>query len=308
MKTVFLGDFNVDIIMDGLHDTPRPDREIGCDSFSMAMGASTCITAAAYARLGGSAWVSGLVGEDRFSAFMVERLAEAGVRTEGLCRDRTATTGVTVNLVEGNQRYQITYPGAMGIFCGRHVTDSLFDGIGHLHLSGVYQAKALFPDIASLLARAHRAGATTSLDCQWDPTERWDGLAAWLPLTDWLFTNEQEALSMTGRSSVADALRSLAVRTSCPVVKCGASGARLFIDGTDTHLAGRAVPVVDTIGAGDNFNAGFLFAHLVRRQPLLTAATFANAAAGRSCMFRGGTDARSSFDDIMHLMDTENPQ
>lgn len=196
----------------------------------------------------------------------------------------------------------------MGDFCARHVTDSLFDGIGHLHISGVYQTKALFPDVASLLARAHRAGATTSLDCQWDPTERWDGLAAWLPLTDWLFANEHEALSMTGRSSVSDALRALSGRTSCPVIKCGASGARLLMGGTEMHAPARAVSVVDTIGAGDNFNAAFLYARLAREQSLLDAVIFANAAASRSCMFRGGTDARSSFDDVTRFMETETPR
>ena len=303
-KAVFLGDFNVDIIMDGMRETPQPDREIACDSFTLTTGASSCITATAYAHLGGEAWVGGLVGEDDFSAFMERRLATDGERTEGLCRDPAALTGVTVNLVQGTQRYQITYAGAMGKFSARHITDTLFGGLRHLHIAGHYQARALLPEIASLLARARAAGATTSMDCQWDPTERWEGLTPWLPLVDMLFANEQEALSMTGSRTLSEALAALASRTRCPVIKAGAQGAHIMVDGRDTRVPARAVEVVDTIGAGDNFDAAFLFASLEKGMAPATAAAFACAAASRSCLFRGGTDARSSFDDVLCFMET----
>jgi len=303
-KVVFLGDFNVDLIMDGLHGAPLPDREIGCDAFSLTMGASSCIAATAYAHLGGEAWVAGLAGEDEFSALMVRRLAAAGVRTEGLLRDPAATTGVTVNLVHGARRYQVTYAGAMGTFAARHVSESLFDGLGHLHVAGVYQAAALLPDVAALLARAHAAGATTSLDCQWDPAERWERLDEWLPLADWLFANEQEAASMAGVTGAGDALSVLAARTRCPVIKAGPAGARMLVDGRVVAVPTPAVQVVDTIGAGDNFDAAFLFATRERGLPIIEAARFAVAAASRSCLYPGGTDARSSLSDVMRFMET----
>ena len=62
-KVVFLGDFNVDIILDNLESMPVADREVRCGSFDLAIGSSACIAACAYASLGGSAWFCGLAGE-----------------------------------------------------------------------------------------------------------------------------------------------------------------------------------------------------------------------------------------------------
>jgi sugar/nucleoside kinase (ribokinase family) len=299
----FLGDFNVDIIMDGLEGPPVPDHEVGCSSFDIVMGASCCIAAAAYARLGGSASVCGLAGHDEFGTFMHARLSEAGVQTESIVTDPVARTGVTVNLVRAGSRSQVTYPGAMGDFCAAHVPDRAFAGLRHLHVSGVYQAHALIPDVAGLLARAADAGATTSLDCQWDPTGRWENLDTWLSRVDWLFVNEQEARSMTGRARPAGALRALSSRTRQPVLKAGRDGAWIRDAGSERRVSGFPVDVVDTIGAGDTFDAAVLFAVIEKEMDLPGAVRFANAAAARSCTFRGGTAAGSSYEDVMRFME-----
>ncbi|MGA2976920.1 MAG: carbohydrate kinase family protein [Spirochaetia bacterium] len=304
-KVVFLGDCNVDLIMDGLEDDPGPDKEIGCASFHIAMGASSCIAAAAYASLGGDARVCGLCGDDEFGKLMREKLAAAGVRTDMVRCAASEKTGVTVNLVRGAARYQVTYPGAMVRFTLTDIPDALFHDLRHLHISGVYQTKALLPHVAGILARAADAGATTSLDCQWDPGERWEGLDSWLPRLSWLFANAQEARSMTGTNGTAEALRALADQTPCPVVKTGAEGARAIVNGRETLVPAAPVDVVDTIGAGDNFNAGFLFAVMEKDMHLLEAVRFANAAGGLSCTFRGGTDARSSWQDVCHFMEKQ---
>jgi ribokinase len=304
MKVVFLGDFNVDIIMDGMEATPAPDREIGCASFDLAMGASSCITACAYASLGGEAWCCGLSGEDAFGSFMHEGLVSHGVRTSLVRRDASVGTGVTVNLVRGAERFQITYAGSMAKFGAEHIADELFDGLGHLHVSGVYQTRALLPHVAGLLARAASAGASTSMDCQWDPSERWERLADWLPRLDLLLANVQEARSMTGAPSASEALAALAARTRCPVIKQGAEGASAMLDGRVVRAPATVVEVVDTIGAGDNFAAGYLYAYLEERLPLLACLRAANAAASRSCAFRGGTAARTAWTEVRRRMET----
>jgi len=303
-RVVFLGDFNVDLIMDGLEVPPVEDHEIGCSSFDIVMGSSSCIAAAAYARLGGSASVCGLCGADEFGAFMRARLSEAGVRTGLVLGAEALKTGVTVNLVRGRGRSQVTYPGAMGAFSAAHVPGRMFASLRHLHVSGVYQARSLLPDVAGILGRAADAGATLSLDCQWDPTERWENLDTWLPRVDWLFVNEQEARSMTGHAEPADQLRALASRTRRPVLKAGPAGAWIVDAGRERHVPGFVVQVVDAIGAGDNFDAALLYAVIEKAMDLPAAARFANAAAARSCTFRGGTDARSTYRDVIHFMES----
>jgi ribokinase len=303
-SVVFLGDFNVDLILDGLEADPAPDREIGCASFDIVMGASSCIAAAAFARLGGLAAVCGLSGDDEFGGFMRARLAEAGVYTELVGRHPELKTGVTVNLVQGLSRSQVTYPGAMGAFSAAHVPDALYAELAHLHVSGMYQLRALLPHLAAIVKRAAESGATISMDCQWDPSERWEHLDEWLPFVDWLVVNEQEARSMTGRPAPAEALLSLASRTRCPVVKAGDAGSWVVVDGKAVLVPAFRVTVVDTIGAGDNYDAAFLFALLEKGMTLHDAARFASAAAARSCTFRGGTDARSTFQDVLRFMET----
>jgi len=297
-RVVFLGDFNVDIILDGMEQEPQRDREVSCRSFELAMGASSCIAACAYASLGGESWLCGLAGADYFGDFMLQGLESFGVRTTEVRRRADVQTGVTVNLVQGSARTQVTYPGSIAAFSAADVSDRALEHAAHVHVSGVYQAKALLPGVDAVLRRAHAVGATTSLDCQWDPSERWELLSDWLPHVDWLFANDQEALSITGRTTLEEALSELAGRTRCPVIKQGARGATAVVDGRPLRDAARTVAVVDTIGAGDNFDSGFLFATVERNLTVPAALGFANAVAARSCRFRGGTAARTRWQDI----------
>jgi len=293
-KVLFLGDLNVDLILDGLEDMPVTDREVRCGSFDLEIGSSACIAACAYACLGGSSWFCGLAGADYFGDFLLDSLQARGVRVEEVARDSRLRTGVTVNLVKGNARSQVTYPGSMAEFALQHVTEKALRDLSHLHVSGIFQASALLPHLPRLMTMAKDAGATVSLDCQWDPSKRWQHLERWLALSDWLFANTDEACSMTGKADPEDAIRELASRTSCPVVKAGRRGA-MFVDGKKlVRVAAPEVSVVDTVGAGDNFDAGFLYSTLERAMPLHPAVQFASAAAALSCACRGGTAACST--------------
>ena len=301
-KVVFLGDFNVDIILDNLEAMPVADREVRCGSFDLAIGSSACIAACAYASLGGSAWFCGLAGGDYYGRFLHEGLTGRGVRTDDLRFDQRLRTGVTINLVSGTSRSQVTYPGAMAEFSLVDVGAGVFQDLRHLHVSGIFQADAMLPDLGTLLSRARGAGATVSLDCQWDQTERWDRLEEWLPSVDWLFANADEACSMTRCRQPVQALEALAARTKCPVVKAGESGALLWVGGHCVEVPAPHVEVVDTVGAGDNFDAGFLYGTIEEQMPLVEAVRFANAAAALSCAYRGGTGACSSAHAVTLFM------
>jgi len=294
-----IGDINVDIILGGLASLPVVDREITCESFELTIGSSAAIFACAYAALGGRISFLGLAGEDPYGDFMVQGMQEFGISTELIERTSLVKTGVTVNLIHGTTRSQVTYPGTIAAFTGEHISDAVLSDFGHLHMAGPYQQTRFRPRITGLLKRAKDLGLSTSMDTQWDATERWEGLCDWMPLLNYLFVNRDEAMSISRQGELADAVDWLAQRTPFPIVKLGAEGVAFRLAGELCRIPSHPVQVLDTTGAGDTFDAAFLFAVRHHRCDARFAGAFGAAAAARSCQFVGGVSARSSWSDVL---------
>jgi sugar/nucleoside kinase (ribokinase family) len=297
-RVLFVGDINVDLMMHGLQSLPQVDREITCTGFETTMGSTAVIAACAYAALGGQAAFLGLAGEDAYGDFMLDGMRAFGIDTARVLRTRDVNTGVTVNLIHDRTRSQVTYPGTIAAFDGDAVSDDVLDGFAHVHFAGPYQQVRFMPHIARLLQAARSRGLTTSLDPQWDQLEKWACMDVWMPLLDYLFLNEDEARSISGQDSLESALPVLVGRTACPVIKAGRAGALLFVNGRVRRFPTYRAEVRDTTGAGDSFDAGWLYACIERGLPLEESADFANAVAARSCLFSGGVNARSTCADI----------
>lgn len=302
-RVLFIGEINVDVMMGGMESPPIVDREVPCKTYDVVMGALTVVCACAYASLGGDTSFAGLAGEDDYGDFMVRGLRGFGIDTDLVRRTSQVRTGVTVNMIHGSARTQATYPGTIAEYDGAGLGEAVFKRFDHVHFAGVYLETKLLPRIAGLLKIAREAGITSSLDPQWDSTERWEHMDEWLPLVTYLFVNQDEAMSITGATSAQEACRRLVPRTACPLVKVGEDGALVPVDGRVVSVPSRAVEVVDTTGAGDSFDAGFLFARFCKKMGLVEAAEFANALAARSCTFVGGVNARSSYEDVLRFMD-----
>jgi len=306
MKAVlFVGDINVDVMMGGLESLPVVDREITCESFDVTMGSSAVLAACAYSSLGGAAAFLGLAGRDDYGAFMLRGLRDFGIDTGLIRRTDAVRTGVTVNLIHGRTRSQVTYPGTIAAFDGADVDASVFAGVAHVHFAGPYQQTSFRPHITRLLEQAQAAGASASLDPQWDASEEWACMDEWLPLLTHFLANEDEAMSMTGTESPEEACAALAAKTACPVVKTGRKGAVVQVEGRAVAVPTYRAEVVDTTGAGDCFDAGFLYARLERGLAVAEAAAFGNATGARSCTFVGGVAARSSYADVASFMERD---
>jgi sugar/nucleoside kinase (ribokinase family) len=300
-RVLFIGEINVDLILGGLPSLPVLDREIACSSCELTIGSSTAICACAYASLGGDCSFMGLAGTDPYGDFMVRGMSEFGVRTQWVVRSPDVRTGITVNLIVGKTRSQVTYPGSIAAFSRKHLRLDAIPGFDHVHLGGLYLQEGLLPEVTEILTVARSAGLTASIDPQWDASETWRYMDEWLPLLTWFFPNGDEALSITGARDLPSACEALAGRTPSPLIKHGAEGVWCWIDGRVERIAGYPVDVVDTTGAGDSFDAGYLFAVLEKGMDARSAARFANAAAARSCRFVGGVNARSSYEDVLEF-------
>lgn len=283
-RTLFAGDLNVDIQMTGLSSPMETDREVFCDGFAVAVGGSTAITSAAYACLGGDAELCAVIGDDDHGRFLVGYLKELGLGLDLLRHTTMRPTGVTVNMVHGCTRTQVTYPGTLALTDESKVILHELHRFSHVHISGPYGTPRFVPRIGAIMRAARQLGLTTSLDTQWDATQTWKHLEEWLPHLNYLFLNRDEALAISGKSRVESAWRTLAGFTACPIVKLGPRGA---------YAAGRrqepfVVDVVDPTGAGDVFAAGFLFAHHALGMNFDPALRFATAAGALACTYEGG--------------------
>ena len=296
-KALVVGDINIDIILGGMQSPPQVDREIACQSYEVTMGSSAAIFACAYAALGGAVSFLGLAGQDEAGDFMIRGLESFGVDTSLVRRTDRVRTGVTVNLIYRNTRSQITYPGAIAEFDGAEIDEATLAAFDHVHLAGPYQQTRFRPRIRQLLELARNLGLSTSLDPQWDASEQWRNLDEWLPLLSYFFPNQDEALSITRTTSIEAACEILASLTNCPLIKAGGEGALLYYRGEVRRVAATPVEVVDSTGAGDSFDAGFLYAVLEKGMDLIRATEFANALAARSCTFVGGVNHRSTYED-----------
>jgi sugar/nucleoside kinase (ribokinase family) len=213
-----------------------------------------------------------------------------------------APTGLTVVLTGGTDRAILTAAGAIGSLTASDVPVALLAGARHVHVSSYFlMADSLGPGLAGLLAGARAAGATTSVDTNWDPSGRWGEdtwLRAALAQADLLLPNEAEALALSGQPDLAGAVRVLAGRAgggpggpggaARVVVKRGARGALCADRGGWWQVSLPPVTPVDDTGAGDCFNAG-LITGLLRGLNLPGAAALGCAAGVLSTQAPGGT-------------------
>jgi len=295
-----LGDANPDLVLRGGDVVPAFGQvEHIVDEARFVIGGSGAIVAAGAARLGLRVAFVGVVGDDMFGEFIRRELQERGVDVRGLVVDSTRATGVTVVLSADQDRAMLTVMGTIGDLRRDLIDPDIVAGVKHIHVSSYFLQRSIAPDLPDLFDAAHTAGATTSVDPNWDPSEQWDGgLPAVLDRTDVFLPNAVEAMCIARAPDVDQAVRALSKRARIIVVKAGDRGA-LAGDATGVILT-EPLPVrpVDTTGAGDSFDAGFLYMWL-DGAPLERALEFANACGALSTLAVGGTQAQPTTGEVV---------
>ena len=288
---IIVGEINLDLILYGLPEQMPVERELLGSGFVTTLGSSSAILAHNLAVLGTSIGFVCCVGKDEFGRMAIARLAASGVDVSQTLYSADLNTGVTLLLPHGEQRHILTYPGSMAEMRVDDLNFEYLRSARHFHLSSLFLQKALQPDLPQLFRALKQAGLTLSLDTNDDPEDRWGGvLDELLDLVDVLLPNEDEVKRMTGKATVEEALDALALRVPLIAVKCGARGAVVQQGGAREHVAGVRVEPVDTIGAGDSFDAGFLHAWLSGASAR-DAARMGNLTGALSTLRPGGTEA-----------------
>lgn len=292
-----IGELNLDLILYGLPEALVLEREHLAKDLSITLGSSSAIFGHNLALLGNKVAFSSCIGDDPFGEICVQRLSTSGVDMSHVRRMKAKTTGLTVILPQRKERYILTYPGTMYDMSQRELDLSYVFNAKHLHVSSYFLQKGLRPHFIEIFRKAKDAGLTTSLDTNDDPEGRWSGdIQLLLRYVDILLPNERELCKLAQTDDPVKAADVLAQKVSVVVIKRGSQGA-LVRAGKDKYTAfPPVVDVIDPVGAGDTFDAGFIH-QFIRGAKLEDCLKFANIAGALSVTRAGGTEA---FRDAAH--------
>ncbi len=299
-----VGEINPDLILLGDDVVPAfGQAEKLVERAHLTVGASSVIMACGAARLGLRVAFIGAVGDDVFGRFMLDALAARGVDTSACVRNVESGTGLTVILSRGEDRAMLTYTGAMSTLRADQVDRRMLRRARHLHVGSYFLLDALRTDLPALYAEAHALGLTTSLDTNWDPSGEWDGgLQELIDECDLLMPNEAEACKIARRAGLEEALEVLAARVPTVAVKLGAEGGVVRRGEFIARAPALPVSVVDTTGAGDSFDAGFLYGYL-NDWPLERSLRLACVCGSLSVRVAGGTEGQPALAEALRALD-----
>lgn len=233
-------------------------EETYANSLGLCVGGGAPLTAMGLRRLGWQVGCVGRLGRDMFGEYAMEVLRREGVDTSWISRfgNPGDPGNVTVALSFRDDRAFVTHqPPGTWVF-----PPELRTGVTHHHFAG-YEGRE------EIISRA-RASGTISLDTGWCEGEDWrTEVLSLLPLVDVFLPNQHEALYLSGKNTLKQALDTLSQMGPEVIIKLGPRGALALETGDELLVAGFRVDPVDTTGCGDAFNAGFLDGWL-RGKPL----------------------------------------
>jgi sugar/nucleoside kinase (ribokinase family) len=256
------GEINPDLILTGDVVPQFGQAEKLIESATLTIGSSSVIFACGAARLGLKVGFIGLCGDDEFGRFMLTEMGKRSVDISNVIIRPNGHTGLSVILNSGADRAILTQPGLISELRADDVSDALLQQARHLHVASYFLQTALQPDLPKLFQRARSFGLTTSLDTNYDPSERWSNFDELLASTNVFLPNRAEALSLTKTDSSESALEQLQKKVETVTIKLGAEGAIAASRNKKVSAASIPVDVVDTTGAGDSFDAGFIYGYL----------------------------------------------
>ncbi|MFD2612314.1 carbohydrate kinase family protein [Paenibacillus gansuensis] len=260
-----VGNANIDILMKSLDVIPEWGTEKIVDVYEERLGGCAANSAVVLSSLGRPTYIVATVGNDRHGKELRTTLQDAGINISGL-RNGNQGTGMSLSLNRTDgERLFVTYPGAMFETTFDEVSDYLTRSTEckYLLLTGYF---LLSPDIHArgILEKASDLGMTTFFDTGW-PIYDWDQktrdeILNLLPYVDYFLPNEMEACAIMNEKDPKEAARQLAAICRNGVVVKRGGGGSYFQDKTASiEIHGYEVTVKDTVGAGDSFNAGFIY-------------------------------------------------
>ena len=287
-----IGELNVDLILNDLEKFPEIGKEVLAHGMTLTLGSSSAIFASNISSLGARTAFLGKIGRDKFGEVVIESLQANHVDVSMIRTDENTGTGATIILNVEEDRANTTYPGAMDLLTLDDISENDLIKARHVHFSSYFLQPGMWNDLGNLFRMARKLGLTTSFDMQWDPQETWKlDVADVLPHVNVFLPNEKELMFLTGKNTLNEAIESAKKYTDILVIKRGNKGSMVVSGERVSDLPPFLNKnVVDAIGAGDSFNAGFIYKY-IQGKDIAECQRFGNLTGAVSTTAAGGTAA-----------------
>ncbi len=289
-----------DLVFTGIPSWPVIGQEVYANNLTVSPG-GTFNGVAALSRLGVSVGMIGSVGNDEWSALGMQAMSAEGVSTEHIAVLDQPMPALSICMTYGGDRGFLTYEPSDPALSGQCVAHAL---AMLKELDASYIQCCLNTDLAAYARVAHERGIKTVVDCGWD--EPWltsAEIRTLMPRADIVFMNQLEARTITGESDMGRALTGLGKLAPFVVVKRSEQGSSAVIDGQVYHAPGVDVDVVDATGAGDCFNAGFLYG-LLSDRPIEECLLYGNICGAQAVTRAGGFAGAPTREELTTLVST----
>ncbi|MDW2799121.1 carbohydrate kinase family protein [Clostridium boliviensis] len=300
------GDINIDIVIPGVEQLPGAGQEHVIEDMSVYPGGGAALFSLGLGKLGLTPAFQGSVGADCHGTWLREELMRSHVDCTFLRTSLKSKTGISLSFTNEKDRSFLTYRGTNEEW---NLEEIDFDGVknsGHIHLTS-YAGSRNHHSFKKVLKKIREiSSATVSFDVGWDETGEWyEGIYELLPFIDILFMNEAEAVHYTRGLSAKEAALEFSKHCAMAVIKLGKKGSIGAKDGTLTQSGPYTVNAVDTTGAGDSFNAGFVYGFL-KGDTMKQCLILANACGAMSVTAYGGNTAFPSNEELYHFLKLQN--
>ena len=257
------GDVNIDLVVPGVESLPEPGSEVDVPVMETFVGGGAALFTLGLAKLGLTPVFQGSIGRDMYGEYIRNLFRELGVDDSLLLDSDTKKTGISISFTTEKDRCFLTYRGTNEGLSLKHMDLNQLPGAKHVHVTG-YEGATNHAEYLDILTKIHAMGdVTVSFDVGWDMTGVWyEGIFDLLPMIDVLFMNETECQHYTRCEDIETGARKLAEKAGMAVIKLGKTGAMAIKDGEKYFAPAYKVQAVDTTGAGDSFNAGFIYGFL----------------------------------------------
>ncbi len=296
---IVVGELNVDLIMNKLDRFPEVGKEILARQMTLTLGSSAAIFASNISSLGARVAFIGKIGKDKFGEVVLESLQNNDVDVSMIIQDENCGTGATIILNVEEDRANTTYPGAMDLLTINEISEEDLSRAKHLHFSSFFLQPGMRDGVGKLFRTAQKLGLTTSFDMQWDPEEEWNlAVEEILPHVNVFLPNENELMYLSGKNDLNEAINFIKKYTDILAIKSGNQGSTVCFGDEIINLpAFLNESVVDAIGAGDSFNAGFIYKFIMGNS-IPECQEFGNLTGAMSTTDAGGTSAFQNYENF----------